>query len=322
MLSGELRPGVTYAGSIFQMNDVELDSKSEDLSFAGRGTLNFAELMGNKDAIYHVGLAGYDTSSTIRPTSSSQSAGSTTSAGTFFSYRTPGRGLSNIFRAQIQGDTMATSLSAPSDATADIDTKGYGLEAIVAYNSFKVQGEFTKGDAKANFRNGTGNMSLDNEAYYAEALWLLTGEKYSSAYKKGTFSSIKPLKELDLDNFSGYGAWELGLRYEAFDVSDTVRRGTGLENGSRFQGTLNCNGTSSSTANANSTGRVSGCKAGANTYTAGIKWILNPNVQVKAAYSRTVYDDAWAHYDLGSNGVNGNRMKHEDIFSVRGQFTF
>jgi phosphate-selective porin OprO/OprP len=192
----------------------------------------------------------------------------------------------------------------------------------MAYNSFKLQGEYTRGDSKANYRDGTGNMSLDNEAFYGEALFLLTGEKYSGSYKKGTFSSIKPIKEFNLDDFSGLGAWELGLRYEGFDISDTERSGSGLANGSRFQGTLNCNGTSSSTSNANSTQRVSGCKAGANTYTAGIKWILNPNVMVKAAYSRTTYDDAWAHYDLGSDAVNGNRMKHEDIFSIRSQFTF
>jgi phosphate-selective porin OprO/OprP len=164
-------------------------------------------------------------------------------------------------------------------------------------------------------------MSLDNEAYYAEALFLLTGEKYSGSYKKGVFSSIKPMKEFDLDNFSGLGAWELGLRYEGFDVSDTSRTGSGLANGSRFQGTLNCNGTSSSAAVANSTSRAaSGCNAGAKTYTAGIKWILNPNVMVKAAYSRTNYDDAWAHYDLDASSAN--RMKHEDIISIRSQFTF
>ena len=318
MLFGEPKPGLTYAGSIFQMNDVENDAKSEDLSFAGRGTLNFAELVGNKDAIYHVGLAGYNNSTAIRPTSSSQSAGSTTTGGTFFSYRTPGRGLNGIFRGQIQGDTVVSAQSATSDAAANIDTKGYGLEAIAAYNSFKIQGEYTRGDAEANFADTVGRMSLDNEAYYAEALWLLTGEKYSSAYKKGAFGSIKPMKEFNLDNGSGLGAWELGLRYEAFDVSDTQRSGTALANGSRFQGTLNCNGTSSSAASGNSTQRTSGCKAGAHTYTAGIKWILNPNVMVKAAYSRTTYDDAFAHYDV----TNAGFMKHEDILSLRSQFTF
>ncbi len=325
MIFGEPKPGLTYAGSAFQMNDVENDSKSEDMSFAGRGTLNFAELVGNKDAIFHIGLAGYNTNSSIRPTSSSASGGSQTTAGTFLSYRTPGRGLSNIFRAQIQGDNVggAAVVSATSDATAEIDSKALGLEGIVAYNSFKLQGEFTKGENRASFKDGTALMSLDNEAWYGEALWLLTGEKYSGSYKKGAFGSIKPMKDFDLDNFSGLGAWELGLRYEQFDISDTIRSGSGLANGSRYQGTLNCNGTSSSSANSASTSTAaSGCSSGAHTVTAGIKWILNPNVMVKGAFSRTTYDDAWAHYDVGSNGANANRMKYEDIFSIRGQFTF
>jgi phosphate-selective porin OprO/OprP len=167
-------------------------------------------------------------------------------------------------------------------------------------------------------------MSLDNEAWYGEALWLLTGEKYSGSYKKGVFSSIKPMKEFDLDNFSGLGAWELGLRYEQFDVSDTTRAGSNLAGGSRYQGTLNCNGTSSDSANSASSNNTAGasCSSGAHTVTAGIKWILNPNVMVKGAFSRTTYNDAWAHYDMGSNSINGNRMKYEDIFSIRGQFTF
>ena len=346
MLFGELTPGVTYAGSAFQMNDVENDAKSEDMSFAGRGTVNFAELMGNKDAIFHVGLAGFNNSMSIRPTGSSQSGGSNTTSGTFFSYRTPGRGLSNIFRAQIQGDaiggshshsydpTSSTAASTTgtatdkvangiSDATAVVDSKAYGLEGILAYNSFKLQGEYTRGDTKADYAGGVANVKLDNEAFYGEALWLLTGEKYSSQYKKGVFSSIKPNKDFDLDNFSGLGAWELGLRYEQFEVTDIARSGTGLDNGTRFQGTLNCNGTSSSSALTASTSRAaSGCKAGAHTYTAGIKWILNPNVMVKGAFSRTTYDDAWAHYDLGADSVNANKMKHEDILSIRTQFTF
>jgi phosphate-selective porin OprO and OprP len=343
MLFGEPKPGLTYAGSAFQMNDTENDAKSEDMSFAGRGTINFSELMGNKDTIMHVGLAGFDNSWSVRPTSSSSSSGSTTTAGTLLSYRTPGRGLSNIFRAQVRGDDLGKShthgstysstavtdtVTNPiSDQAARMDSKAYGLEGILAYNSFKLQGEFTRGDYKADYLNGVGKVSLDNEAFYGEALWLLTGEKYSSAYKKGTFSSIKPMKEFDLDNFSGLGAWELGLRYEQYEVTDGSLSGSSAGAGTRMQGTLNCNGTSSSTLADNSsqtasTAAKTGCKSGAHTYTAGIKWILNPNVMFKAAYSRTTFDDAWIHYDIGSTGANGKMMKHEDILSVRGQFTF
>jgi phosphate-selective porin OprO/OprP len=323
MLFGEPKPGLTYAGSAYQMNDSENDAKTEDMSFAGRGTLNFAELMGNKDAIYHVGLSGYDNSWSVRPTVSSSSTGGTTTSGTLLSYRTPGRGLSNIFRGQIRGDDVYVSgrtATGISDATAEMDSKAFGLEGIVALNSFKLQGEYTRGDYRANYQDTTSSMKLDNKAYYGEVLWLLTGEKYSGAYKKGTFSSIKPLKEFDLDNWSGLGAWEMGLRYEAYDVTDGNMSGSGA--GTRFQGSMNCNGTSSSTLAGNSTQNASGCKSGAHTYTAGIKWILNPNVMVKAAYSRTSYDDAWTHFDIGSSGANGKMMKHEDILSLRGQFTF
>jgi phosphate-selective porin OprO/OprP len=157
----------------------------------------------------------------------------------------------------------------------------------------------------------------------------LTGEKYSGAYKKGTFSSIKPLKDFDLDNFSGMGAWELGLRYEAYDVSNGSIGGSGTVAGSRFQGSNHCSGSGRSSADLNTYstagGAQSGCSSGANTWTAGLKWILNPNVMVKAAYSRTKYDDAFHYYDIGSSSssnVIGGQMKTEDILSVRGQFTF
>jgi phosphate-selective porin OprO/OprP len=207
-----------------------------------------------------------------------------------------------------------------------MDSKAYGLEGIAAYNSFKLQGEYTRGDYKANYLDGTANVTLDNEAFYGEALWLLTGEKYSGSYKKGVFSSIKPNKEFDLDNFSGLGAWELGLRYEQYEVSDGTSSGSSPGSGTRWQGSFSCNGTSSSAAAANSsqTGAKTGCKAGAHTWTAGLKWILNPNVLFKAAYSRTTFDDAWTHYDIGSTSGTqyGNMMKHEDMFSLRGQFMF
>ena len=280
MIFGELTPGVTYAGSAFQMNDTENDISSEDMSYAGRTAVNFAELVGNKEAILHVGLAGYNNSWSVRPTSSSGSGGASTS-GTLLSYRTPGRGLNNIFRAQIQGTNMSVAMqNGASDNTASVDSKAYGLEAIAAFKSIKLQGEYTQGDYKASYLD-TASVSLDNKAYYGEVMWLLSGENYSSAYKKGTFSSIKPNKNFDLENFSGLGAWELGLRYEAYEVTNgnSVAMGTTTvapvtnQNATRWQGNMNCNGASGSAF----TSTQSNCSSGAHTVTAGIKWIINPN---------------------------------------------
>ena len=320
MIFGELTPGVTYAGSAFQMNDTENDISSEDMSYAGRTAVNFAELVGNKEAILHVGLAGYNNSWSVRPSSSSGSGGASTS-GTLLSYRTPGRGLNNIFRAQIQGTNVKDMQNGLSDNTASIDSKAYGLEAIAAFKSIKLQGEYTQGDYKANYLDSA-SVSLDNKAYYGEVMWLLSGENYSSAYKKGTFSSIKPNKNFDLENFSGLGAWELGLRYEAYEVTNgnstamatTTTAPVTNSAATRWQGNMNCAGTSGNIF----TGSNSNCSSGAHTWTAGIKWILNPNVMLKGAFSRTTYDNAWAHFDI----VNGGTMKHEDLLSVRTQFAF
>ncbi len=327
MLFGEPKPGFTYAGSAFQMNDVENDARNEDMSYAGRATVNFAELMGNKEAILHVGLSGYNNSWSVRPTSSTKSLGGTTTSGTLLSYRTPGRGLNNIFRAQVQGESVNTGIQGgASDITAEMDSKAYGLEGIAAYKSFKIQGEYTAGDYKGTYQDSVGIVTLDNKAYYGEVLWLLTGENYAGAYKKGAFSSIKPLKDFNLDDFSGLGAWEFGLRYEAYDVSNAGISGTANQ-GTRFQGTHSCSSANRSSADsagysASEGSSYSGCKSGAHTWTAGLKWILNPNIMVKAAYSRTTYDDAWAHYDIGSSGANSNLMKHENMFSLRTQYAF
>jgi phosphate-selective porin OprO/OprP len=324
MAFGEPKPGFTYAGSVFAMNDTERDSNNDKASFAGRATLNFAQFAGNKDMVVHLGLAGFDQEYNITPTSSSSSAGGTTQ-GSFLSFRTPGRGLSNIFRAQIGGETLTGATgqqSAAANGTSQIKSQALGLEGILAYNNFKLQGEFAKADFKADSGGGTNasgqipaagteRFSLDTQAWYAEALWLATGEKYASAYKGGAFSSIKPTNDFDIDN-GKWGAWELGLKYEEYKVDNMNVNQIAL--GSRAQGTLSCaTGGSATTVNA-----INACESKSKTYTAGIKWILNPNARVLLNYSRTNFGREWEHFDL----QDAKLMKHEDIVMMRTQFAF
>jgi phosphate-selective porin OprO/OprP len=332
MAFGEPRAGFTYAGSVFAMNDVEQDAKNDKASYAGRATLNFAEIMGNKDMVMHVGLAGFDSTYNITPSNSSATGGSTTQ-GTFLSYRTPGRGLSNIFRAQIGGQAfpqIATApvssnagLADPSNATSQIKSQALGLEAILAYNNFKLQGEFAKADYIA--KTGTGaligdasteSFSLDTQAWYAEALWLATGEKYSGAYKAGTFGSIKPTNDFDPDN-GKWGAWEFGLKYEEYKVDNMRAAGT-VAAGSRIQGTNSCQVGGTAGSSISSLDSLAACESKASTYTAGIKWILNPNARILANASRTTFGNAWEHFDLDDVKL----MRHEDIVMVRTQFAF
>jgi phosphate-selective porin OprO/OprP len=333
MAFGEPKPGFTYAGSVYAMNDTERDSKNDKASFAGRTTLNFAQFTGNKDMVMHVGLAGFDQEYNITPTSSSSTGGNTTQ-GSFLSFRTPGRGLSNIFRAQIGGESLSGATPADVNAqsqaangTSQIKSKALGLEGILAYNNFKLQGEFATADFRASSGGGTNasgqipvagteRFSLDTQAWYAEALWLATGEKYANAYKGGAFSSIKPNNDFDLDN-GKWGAWELGLKYEEYKVDNMNVNQVTL--GSRAQGTVSC--ATSGTAGGSATSATAingGCESKSKTYTAGIKWILNPNARVLLNYSRTNFGREWEHFDL----QDAKLMKHEDIVMVRTQFAF
>jgi len=324
MVFGEPKPGFTYAGSVYAMNDTEQDANNDKASFAGRTTLNFAQFAGNKDMIAHVGLSGFDAEYNITPTSSSASGGSTTQ-GTFLSYRTPGRGLSNIFRAQIGGEVVDSSkggLGDPSNATSQIKSRALGLEGILAYNNFKLQGEFATADFRAATGTGTTGVrdtetfKADTKAWYAEALWLATGEKYANAYKAGTFSSIKPNNDFDPDN--GYwGAWELGLKYEQYKV-DNLETSSSVALGSRAQGTLSCVSSGTAGSGAASPVAATGCDSKSTTYTAGIKWILNPNARVLFNYSRTRFGNEWEHFDLN----DAKLMKHEDLVMMRTQFAF
>jgi phosphate-selective porin OprO/OprP len=331
MFFGEPKAGTTYAVSAFQMNDTENDYKNEDLSYAGRGTLNFAELMGDKNAICHVGIAGFDTSRSIRGTTSSSTNGGKDPSGTFLAFSSPGRGLSNTFRAQMGGEQGANSLqSALSDETFQAKAKALGLEAIIANGPFKIQGEYGRSSHKANFRGTTDTkMDMDAETAYVEALWLVTGERYSDFYKKGVFGGIKPKNDFDVDGGSGWGALELGFRVEAYKVDDGK-----IENyssvygqGTRYQGSLSCATGDTVQNNGAAQANVTGCTSGAQTYTAGLKWILNPNVQFKLNYMHTNFNNAWQHYDVNPTSTPAISstipyINKENLLMFRTQYAF
>jgi phosphate-selective porin OprO and OprP len=328
MLFGEPKAGYTYAGSVFQMNDTKQDYKSEDMSYAGRGTVNFAELMGDKESIYHLGIAGFDKSWAVRGTTSSSTSGGSDPSGTFLAFNSPGRGLSNIFRAQMGGEQVGSSAklqSALSDETFQANSRALGLEMIVAKGPFKIQGEYGKAIHNARYHHAVGDtaMSIDSNTWYAEALWLVTGERYSDSYKKGVFGGIKPKNDFDADGGSGWGALELGLRMEAYSAKNGSISGIGSTDGkgARYQGTLNC-ATGDATANDGATStNVEGCKSGAKSYTAGLKWVLNPNIQVKVNYMHTKFDDQWQHFDVNP-GTGIPYIKKEDLVMFRTQYAF
>jgi phosphate-selective porin OprO/OprP len=320
MLNGEPVTGFTYALSGFQMNDTEQDSKNDKMSYAGRSTLNLGELLGNKDVVAHFGLAGFDAEYNITPTTTSGNPGTGTTNGTILAFRTPGRGLSNIFAAQIGGVAVGQNLqSANSNSTSQVKSSAVGLEAALAYNNIKVQGEY----ARAGYKGQTGTtgdvLDFNADVFYGEVMYLATGEKYSGAYKGGAFGSIKPINNFDLDK-NQWGAWEFGLRAEKYTVDDfSLTAGSGGATqgvgATRVRGATSCESGAGGTQTASA---INGCKASSTTYTAGIKWILNPNAMVKLNYSRTNFGYEWEHFDLDDK----RRMNKEDLLMMRTQFTF
>lgn len=339
------------------MNDSALSQKDHNMSTAGRVTANFAELMGNKDMIMHVGLNAYNSNYEINTATSSNSSGTeeTKTRGTVFSFASGGRGLANAYRMQIAGQEPGTvylgsagtsaGYNVVSPNTSSVHSDNIGIEGILAYNSIKFQGEYSQAYYEATDRGAYygsaasgiagSKMQADVDTWYAEVLWLVSGEKYADFYKKGAFGSIKPKSEFNMDTGSGYGAWELGFRVDAFDVSNTSSVGS---KNSRFQGTGGY-----ATANAfkdecagdkYGVMTTGGCNGGAKSYTAGVKWVMNPNMLIKGSYTYTDFDDAFYPVDVGTKDtatINGGAVRsaanlkkidHEDLLMIRGQWMF
>jgi len=305
--------GITYAGSVFQNNDTELnigpDGKS---SLAGRATLNFAEIMGNKEMVMHVGLSGLESNYAVGTSSSSQTSSTAsvngTQRGSISSFRSAGRGLSNIFRGQVSGEVCTvgwTVGNCPSEYSASVKQRAIGLEGIFTTGPFKLMGEYSNGDFKGT--QGANVVSYDTKTYYLEAGYFITGEKYADSYKGGVFSSFKPKNEFDLDK-GNLGAIELAFRAEGFDVDDAK------VSGGRLQGNL-----SQYTVGKTNEFSADGATSGAKTYTAGIRWILNPNLVLKANYAQTNLDNPLAPLDVNSATAVIDR---ERLLMFRTQYMF
>lgn len=340
-LHGEIK-GITYFGSMFNNNDAAQSQKDDSMSYAGRGTVNFAELMDNKDLVAHFGVNGYTSQYEITPTTSSNTSGDAeaTTRGTVFSYTSGGAGLANMLRAQIGGERMlgtsgvcasglceGYNLASPSTST--VKTRKGGLEGIVAYKNFKVQGEYANQNWKASTANlASEKLDADVNTWYVEALWTLTGEKYADQYKKGAFGLAKPSNEVNLDSlnlWSNPGLWEASIRVDGVDLSGgTVDSASDY---SRVQGSV-VKGTDIDSCKGNAT---NGCKGalsgGAKSTTLGIKWVLTPNLLFKANYTYTDFDNSFAPIDIGTKTsvrttANTKLIDHEDLFMLRGQYMF
>ncbi|MDP1658140.1 MAG: porin [Methylotenera sp.] len=287
MVHGSPFTGVTYALALSNGNgktrETELREDGKDV--IGRVTANFAEIMGNKTAVYHVGASFSQGDQYL-----SSAAG--TAIG-FGSARTEGRGA-----------TFMTGPSLTGGTNRELDRSRVGLEGAVAYGPFKAQAEWMK--LSNEFATTVRSYDLDTSNWYAEALWTITGENYADAYKGGAFGSLKPKNDFDPSGFKG-GLWEVGVRFSQFDASDynTTAMGQGVVGG---------------LADAGVTTKARGF-AKADAWTLGLKFLPTANTRLMLNYVNTNFNDVIG----GATGglvINNERVDSEKALNMRAQWMF
>jgi phosphate-selective porin OprO and OprP len=235
-----------------------------------------------KEAIYHVGA--------------SFSQGDQPQGTIGVNGRTESRGVT-FFRAPVLANTGTKGYQ-------NIDRSRVGVEGAFALRQFKVQGEWLQ--QNNSFDTNSRGYDLDQTAWYAEALWAITGEKYADGYKNGVMGGIKPLKDFDPATFSG-GAWEIGLRYNQLDMSDNSPTGIAV-------------GQTGANIDASITTKAAGF-AKAKSYTAGVKFLPNSNMRFMLNYVKTDFSDAIGG-TTGGIVLNNKRIDEEQSVLMRAQWMF
>ena len=202
-------------------------------------------------------------------------------------------------------NTTATSISQVTEGNGaqffnvaglqnkDADRDRWGLETALTYGPVKFQSEYihTSLDGIKTGAPGAGAYDNDINAWYANIAWMVTGESYADSYKSGVFGRIRPKN--NFDDKDGWGAFELALRYSKFDASDFSNMLSGAAAG-RNVCTI--------------------CTSEADAWTAGAKWIMNPNARLVLNYIDTNFDTPIR--------VNNKNNDEEKAVVLRAQYDF
>ena len=284
MIHGSPFTGVNYAVAVnngsagtymadSSQKAAETYSNGDGKQYTANLRVNIAEIMGNKEAIFHVG-GSLAADTDVNKASDAALA-----------FRTNARGTSFF---SIKKEAFANTF----------DIERAGLEGIVAYGPAKLQGEYT--NMSFNNTGYSGSNNKDINAYYLNASYMITGETYASAYKGGIMDRMNPKADFLGLGKPGWGAWEIGVRYSKFDAKD-------------FN-------------DADSTMFTSGANSNdVKSYSAGIKWITDPNTRfmldyVYTDFNKNIYGtvvDAVAAANTGTL-TYGN----EKAVNFRAQFDF
>lgn len=165
----------------------ENNAKNDGKDFTTRITGNLAEMMDWKDAVVHVGGFYADGSKGSRNQAAFIPVGQTEGHGAHF--------FNTTCPASTCGGTAATA----NGFKDNLSRSRGGFETALAYKSFKLQSEYIN----TSF-DGAG-YSRDIDAWYASAMWNVTGEGFAGMYKEGVFGRLKPKNNYKLGT-DGWGA--------------------------------------------------------------------------------------------------------------------
>lgn len=247
MVHGSPFLGVTYGLALSNgqgKNNNETNARADQPDVIGRVTYNLAEVLNQQaNAVYHVGVAASDG---YLPFNSVADPG-----------RTEARGYTFFNPSAFAGD--------------NVHRTRYGLEGAFAYGPVKLQGQWVQVD----YAGKTGSSEYDKsiQSWYANLMWMITGERYAETYRNGVFGRMVPIQNYTPGGTS-WGAWELGLRYSVWDGSDfqlaTANNNTGVQQ------------VTSLTAPTLATK--------AQGITVGLKWIWTSNFKIYFNYIDTKFD--------------------------------
>lgn len=247
MVHGAPLLGMTYGLALSNgqgKNNNETNARADQPDVIGRVTFNLAEVLNQQaKAVYHVGVAASDG---YLP---------------FNSVADPGR-------TEARGYTFFTPSAFAGD---NVHRTRYGLEGALAYGPVKLQAQWVQVD----YAGKTGSTEYDKsiQSWYANLMWMITGERYAESYRNGVFGRMVPIQNYTPGGAS-WGAWELGLRYSVWDGSDfqlaTANNNTGVQQ------------VASLTAPTLTTK--------AQGITVGLKWIWTPNFKIYFNYIDTKFD--------------------------------
>ena len=328
MLFGEPTKGFTYAVSSYQdgFNELSNTTNSGTLGI-GRVTFNFAELNGLSNAVLHLGFASDKGRYEITPATSTDTGSTSASTtqytrATVLSFRTEDRGMANAYRAQIAGDVTGASFAGygvQANNVASVKKDLQGIELALASGPFKFQSEYFDASYNASAQScafGTttcydSSLNVSARTNYYELIYNLTGENWANSYKSGAFTTIKPLANFSSSSSGGWGAWQIGVRFSNYSVTEP----TWSTARTNVAGSVST-GKSAVLGNSNFS-RGENSESG-NTTTLGINWILNPNARVIFNYALTKFDRPVTYISTSSLGSTSE----EKVFSVRTQINF